>query len=184
MMKIASIAVPVAAALVVLAGGADTSATLRGSQRACVGALTRAGARVTLVYRRAEWRPTVKFWLRPDIDNRIAAGEVAARFETEIVAIERRHVVVRAKDGTEVYRERVAITRARVYASVVLAGGRLYVTTRDAGVAVLKTGDKYEELAVNKLEGDDSLFNASPAVSDSHLFLRTNRFLYCIGEQQ
>lgn len=61
--------------------------------------LFRAGARVTLVYRRAKWRPTVKFWLRPDIDNRIAAGEVTARLETEIVRIEPRSVVVRTKGG-------------------------------------------------------------------------------------
>ena len=41
--------------------------------------LFRAGARVTLVHRGADFLPTVKYWLRPDIENRIKAGEVTAR---------------------------------------------------------------------------------------------------------
>jgi thioredoxin reductase (NADPH) len=39
----------------------------------------RAGARVTLVHRHAELKPSVKFWLRPDFENRVAAGEITAR---------------------------------------------------------------------------------------------------------
>ena len=36
-------------------------------------------------------------------------------------------------------------------------------------------------LAHNDL-GDASVFNASPAVSDGQLLLRSNRFLYCLGK--
>lgn len=39
----------------------------------------RAGARVTLVHRQGDLKPSVKFWLRPDFDNRVAAGEITAR---------------------------------------------------------------------------------------------------------
>jgi thioredoxin reductase (NADPH) len=55
----------------------------------------RAGARVTLVYRRAELKPSVKYWLRPDIENRIKAGEIRACFGSVVTEITRRHVVVR-----------------------------------------------------------------------------------------
>jgi thioredoxin reductase (NADPH) len=48
----------------------------------------RAGARVTLVYRRQELRPSVKYWLRPDLVNRIRAGEIAARFGSTVERIE------------------------------------------------------------------------------------------------
>lgn len=75
--------------------------------------LFRAGARVTLVYRGGEFPPTVKYWIRPDIENRIAAGEIAARFGATVTRIEPPPgpVVIRRADGTE---ER--LPAARVYA--------------------------------------------------------------------
>ena len=63
--------------------------------------LFRAGARVTLVYRRPELKPTVKYWLKPDIENRMKAGEIAARFGAEVLRIEPRAVVIRDAAGRE-----------------------------------------------------------------------------------
>jgi thioredoxin reductase (NADPH) len=59
----------------------------------------RAGARVTLVYRRAEFRSSVKYWLRPDLDNRIAAGEIRALLGASVTAITAAAVTVRRGDG-------------------------------------------------------------------------------------
>jgi thioredoxin reductase (NADPH) len=73
--------------------------------------LYRAGAHVTLVYRRDVFKPTVKYWLKPDIENRITAGEIAARFGAAVVRIEPHQVVVRLANGRE---ERLAADR--VYA--------------------------------------------------------------------
>jgi thioredoxin reductase (NADPH) len=42
--------------------------------------LYRAGAHVTLVHRAAELKSTIKYWVRPDIENRIKEGSIAARF--------------------------------------------------------------------------------------------------------
>ncbi len=56
--------------------------------------LFRAGARVTLVYRRDQFKPTVKYWLKPDIENRIKAGEIAARFGADVVRIGPRDVTI------------------------------------------------------------------------------------------
>lgn len=69
----------------------------------------RAGARVTLVYRKPEFRPTVKYWLRPDLMNRIKAQEIRAFLGTDLLAISSRDVLVR-REGAE---ER--ITADRVY---------------------------------------------------------------------
>lgn len=88
---------------------------------------------------------------------------------------------LRASDGKEVYRERLP-TRGRIYSSIVRAGNKLYVTTRDQGIVVLAAKPEYEELAVNVIESDQTLMNASPAVSENQILLRTDRFLYCIGE--
>jgi len=63
--------------------------------------LFRAGARVTLVYRRPALPQTVKYWMRPDIENRIAAGEIGARFGATVEAIEPREVVIRDGNGLE-----------------------------------------------------------------------------------
>lgn len=48
--------------------------------------LWRNGAKVTLVHRRAATKPGVKYWLKPDIENRIAEGSIAARFESRVCA--------------------------------------------------------------------------------------------------
>jgi thioredoxin reductase (NADPH) len=63
--------------------------------------LFRSGARVTLVYRRAELRPTVKYWLKPDFENRIKAGEIAARLGAEVLGIDDRAVTIRNAGGRE-----------------------------------------------------------------------------------
>jgi len=83
-----------------------------------------------------------------------------------------------------VYEERLAVKGSGngsrpYYASPVLADGRLYVISRRAGVFVLKAGDSFDQIVQNP-PLDDSQFNASPAISGKHLFLRSNAFLYCL----
>ncbi|MCL6481358.1 MAG: YpdA family putative bacillithiol disulfide reductase [Firmicutes bacterium] len=62
--------------------------------------LFRGGARVTLIHRRAQLGASVKYWLRPDIENRIKAGEVQARFETVVTRIEPGMVWIRPVDAS------------------------------------------------------------------------------------
>jgi thioredoxin reductase (NADPH) len=56
--------------------------------------LYRNGARVTLVHRNAELGATIKYWVRPDIENRIKAGQVKAQFQTRVKEITPDEVVV------------------------------------------------------------------------------------------
>lgn len=60
----------------------------------------RAGARVTLVYRGAELKP-LKWWLEPDLHNRIANGEIKAYFGTQVVEITPHTVVLDTPNGRE-----------------------------------------------------------------------------------
>jgi outer membrane protein assembly factor BamB len=85
-----------------------------------------------------------------------------------------------AATGESIYRERVS-TSDRVYASTLLAGNRMYLTTRKDGVFAVALGPEYTELAHNIIDGDDSSFNATPAVIGDQLLFRTNQYLYCIG---
>ncbi len=56
--------------------------------------LFRGGARVTLVHRHQALGDSIKYWVRPDIENRIKEGSVAARFETHVIEITPDVVVV------------------------------------------------------------------------------------------
>jgi thioredoxin reductase (NADPH) len=61
--------------------------------------LFRNGVRVTLVHRNAELGASIKYWVRPDIENRIKAGEVKALFETRVKQITRDEVIVQNGAG-------------------------------------------------------------------------------------
>lgn len=61
--------------------------------------LFRGGARVTLIHREAELGASIKYWVRPDIENRIKAGQVKAMFETSVARIEPGQVWAKAKNG-------------------------------------------------------------------------------------
>lgn len=64
--------------------------------------LFRAGARTTtIIYRGKTWPKSVKYWLRPDLENRIKAGEIEARLGSQVVAITERDVLVRGALGNE-----------------------------------------------------------------------------------
>jgi thioredoxin reductase (NADPH) len=56
--------------------------------------LYRAGASVTLVHRRPTLGDSIKYWVLPDIENRIKEGAIAARFNTAVVEIRPTSVVV------------------------------------------------------------------------------------------
>lgn len=63
--------------------------------------LFRAGARTTIVYRGTTWPKSVKYWLRPDLENRIKAGEISARLGTHVAAITPREVRVHGLGARE-----------------------------------------------------------------------------------
>ncbi|WP_442590112.1 YpdA family putative bacillithiol disulfide reductase [Pedobacter sp. AW31-3R] len=59
----------------------------------------RKGAKVTLVIRGNELGPNVKYWVRPDIENRIKEGEIKALFNSEVLLIENDTVTIRTPEG-------------------------------------------------------------------------------------
>ena len=72
-----------------------------GKNSAAIAALElwRSGARVTLVYRGPEIPPHVKYWIKPDIENRIKNGEVQAYFRSNVVEIGPDTVRVETPEG-------------------------------------------------------------------------------------
>lgn len=86
-----------------------------------------------------------------------------------------------AATGKIVYEERVP-RAGQVYASPVLADGKLYYFNRQGTAFVLPAKPNYELLATNEVESR-ATFNSSPAVADNRMFIRTDKAIYCIGEQ-
>ncbi len=56
-------------------------------------------ARVTLVHRGAEISRAVKYWIKPNIENRIKAGEIKAYFHSRVVEIRPDSVLLATPDG-------------------------------------------------------------------------------------
>ena len=87
-------------------------AVIGGKNSAAIAALElwRSGARVTLIYRGPGITPNVKYWIKPDIENRIKDGEVKAYFDTNVLEITPDEVVLETPKG------RVSIANDFVFA--------------------------------------------------------------------
>ncbi|KAF2337159.1 YpdA family putative bacillithiol disulfide reductase [Flavobacterium daemonense] len=59
----------------------------------------RKGANVTMVIRKTEINNRVKYWVKPDIENRIAEGSIKAFFESNITEIRENEVEIETPDG-------------------------------------------------------------------------------------
>ena len=91
-----------------------------------------------------------------------------------------------AQTGKEIYRERlpgkVGGGKGKpIYASPVLADGKLYCVTRLAGTFVIEAKPEFKVLAHNKITNDETQFNATPAVSENALYLRSDSVLYALS---
>ncbi len=76
-------------------------AVIGGANSAAVAALDlwRHGAEVTLIYREAELSPHLKYWIRPDIENRIKENAIRALPESQVKEIAPRSIGVHQKNG-------------------------------------------------------------------------------------
>ncbi|ULH15004.1 YpdA family putative bacillithiol disulfide reductase [Deinococcus sp. KNUC1210] len=62
--------------------------------------LWRGGAKVSMVVRAPELKKTIKYWVRPDLENRIKEGSITAYFESQVQEILADHVLVQRTDGS------------------------------------------------------------------------------------
>ena len=86
-----------------------------------------------------------------------------------------------AENGELMYQERVDPRPDLIYASPTLVDGNIYYVTREEGTFVIAAKPQYE-LVEHIPHMDESVHNGSPAVVDGKLLLRSDRFLYCIGQ--
>jgi outer membrane protein assembly factor BamB len=92
-----------------------------------------------------------------------------------------------AKTGEQVFKERLPGASATgrggkpFYASAVLANGNIYAVSRRNGTFVIEAKPQFKLVVHNSLASDTTQFNATPALSGKDLFLRSDKFLYCIA---
>jgi len=66
------------------------------------------------------------------------------------------------------------------FASPVAADDKVFTVSHEGKVTVLKPGGDWEILAINDLNDE---CNATPAVADGRLYIRTRNTLYCFGKK-
>lgn len=59
----------------------------------------RKGAEVTMIIKSPVISKSVKYWVKPDIENRIAEGSILAHFNSEVVEIKEDSVIFKDKNG-------------------------------------------------------------------------------------
>ena len=67
----------------------------------------RAGAHVTIVHRAPTLKSTIKYWVKPDIENRIKEGSIAARFNTIVKEIRLTSVILQPCAGARAFQASV-----------------------------------------------------------------------------
>jgi outer membrane protein assembly factor BamB len=84
-----------------------------------------------------------------------------------------------AKTGQRVYQERVG-GGGSYSASPVAADNKLYLTSEDGDVSVVKAGAKYELLATNTM---GQVIMATPAISNGVIFFRGLKDVFAVGQR-
>ncbi|GGJ48940.1 YpdA family putative bacillithiol disulfide reductase [Deinococcus roseus] len=62
--------------------------------------LWRGGAKVTMVVRAPQMKNTLKYWVKPDLENRIKDGSIAAHYSSRVIEILEDRVIVEGEEGT------------------------------------------------------------------------------------
>lgn len=85
-----------------------------------------------------------------------------------------------ARTGERVYQQRIADKGGAYSASPIAADGKLYLTSEDGEIFVVKAGPKYELLASNPM---GEVCMATPAISDGMVIVRTQHHVFGIEEK-
>ena len=83
----------------------------------------------------------------------------------------------RAEEGELLYSERIG-TAGAYFASPVAVNGKILFTSRTGVITVVEAGDHMNILASNDL---DEVIEATPAIIDNKLYIRTANSLYAFG---
>ncbi|MBK6538367.1 MAG: YpdA family putative bacillithiol disulfide reductase [Ignavibacteria bacterium] len=61
--------------------------------------LYRVGAEVTMIIQEDQIKPSIKYWVKPDIENRITEGSIRSYFNSEVVKIKEKEIIIKTPKG-------------------------------------------------------------------------------------
>jgi outer membrane protein assembly factor BamB len=90
--------------------------------------------------------------------------------------------VAEFETGKMLYEERVngSAGSSKFFSSPVAGDGKVFAGSQQGDLIILKAGPKFEQLSATKL---DAPINASPAIGEGRLYVRTEKSLWCIGSK-
>jgi outer membrane protein assembly factor BamB len=160
-------------------GGGDlaySSPSVVGDTLVVVGGFMGPGFGIRLGGGRGDVTSTHRLWRLEKRPQSIGSGIVAGGHVYLPHDLKGQIVCVEPKTGRTVWSEP---TDAALWGSIVKVGDLAYVTSQKGTTYVFRpSAEKYDGVAANPL-GEPS--NATPAVSDGELFIRTDRTLWCIS---
>ena len=80
--------------------------------------------------------------------------------------------------GEELYRQRIPHLGSGLSASPVAADGKIYLSSEDGDIIVVKAGPEFEHLGTNSM---GELLMATPALSEGVMYVRSVDSLFAIG---
>ena len=91
---------------------------------------------------------------------------------------------VEFKTGKRVYEDSMRLEgsagSSKFFSSPVAGDGKIFCGSQMGDLIVVKAGPKFEQLSASKL---DSPINASPAIGDGRIYVRTEKMLWCVGSK-
>ncbi len=70
------------------------------------------------------------------------------------------------------------------YGSPIIADGKIYFVARNGDCFVLEAGTEFKQLAVNRVTTETEDFSATPAISGGEIYIRSNKYLYCVSAKK
>ncbi len=117
------------------------------------------------------WRlPATNNFRTPDVVTPIRVGDIV------YVSGDGPFWALDAKTGEVIYRQTLSGGKHR--GNMVVADGKIYVTSSTGAVDVVQAGKEFKKIATNKLP--DTLY-ATPAIADGRIYLRGYEYLWAIG---
>ena len=84
------------------------------------------------------------------------------------------------KTGTEVYRQRLDVIGSGYSSSPVAADGKIYLSSEDGDMLVIKAGPQFAQIATNPM---GELLMATPALSEGIMYVRSSTGLFAVGRK-
>jgi outer membrane protein assembly factor BamB len=85
-----------------------------------------------------------------------------------------------AKTGERLYQQRISDKAGSYSASPIAADGKVYFSSEDGEVFVIKAGAKFELLSTNPV---GEVMMATPAISDGMIFIRSQKHLIAVTDK-